>query len=61
MTDFLSSPEAVKKSMCRYIFDRTLYNIFPIASCSFKDICYKSNIFDLFCLCFSDELTRTYS
>ena len=55
MKDFLSSPKAIKKSMCRYIFDHTLYIFSPIASYSFKDIFYESNVLDLFC--FSHELT----
>ena len=59
MKDFLSSPKAIKKSMCRYIFDHTLYIFSPIASYSFKDIFYESNVLDLFC--FSHELIRTYS
>ena len=47
MKDFLRSPEPIKKSICRYIFHHTLHNIFPIASYSFKDICYESNLLDL--------------
>ena len=61
MKDFLRSPEAIEKMVCVGIFLTTLCIIFFIVSYGFKDICYESNILDLFCLCFSHELTRTYS
>ena len=54
MKGFLRNLEATEKMIFIGILLATLCIGF---SCSFKDLCYKSNILELFC--FSQELTRS--